>query len=333
MNVDEASAIIRTRPQLVAQGMTQASIGAAVRSGGLHKVGRGCFVEGDAWDAANHEARHLMTVVATDLRAHGVVFSHVSACILHGLPLVRHLPGRVHTSGRALNGQVRRSEPEVARHQVAVLEPDITDVDGIRCTTLARSVADTIRCVPEETALTIADAAMRRIAWDETTRTYDVAAGDRFRSEVRAQLPVGGRGVKQARMILDLADGRADGPGESISRLYLVQLGYPVPTLQARVRGQKGAYLFLDMLLEDLGVIAEFDGMVKYSDPEMLGGRSTAEAVLDEKAREDWIRGVTGMRVVRWGWEDIASVDTLRRRLRAFGLYPPGRPRPASDHL
>jgi hypothetical protein len=328
MDIDEAFASILTRAQLTGRGMSPASITRAVRDGTLRKLGRGCYIHGDVWAAARHEARHLLVVVATSLRSTEVTFSHVSACIVHGLPLVRHLPGRVHTSGRTLNGQVRRSEPEVARHQVDVGESHVTRVGGMRCTTLSRSVADTIRSVPQEAAITIADAALRRVAWDDRRRTYDVAAAERFRSEVRAQLPAGGRGVIQARMIIELADGRADGPGESISRLYLVQLGYRTPKLQVSVRGPKGVDLELDMVLEDVGRIVEFDGKVKYLDPRMRGGRSTEEVLLAEKAREDWVRGVTAMPVIRWGWDTIDSIDTLRRRLRAFGIYPPPAPRP-----
>jgi hypothetical protein len=323
MYIDEASAVVQTRPQLIRRGLTQASIASAVSGGSLQRLGRGCYVDQHAWDAANHEDRHMLRVVAAHVRSAGIVFSHVSACVIHGLPLVRHLVARVHTSGRVLNGQVKRSEPDIARHQIDVPESDITEIGGIRCTTLARSVADALRCVPAETAITLADAALRRLAWDDKSRTYDVDAAERFRAEVLSKLPVGGRGVKQARLILTMADGRADGPGESISRLYLIQLGYRTPALQVRVRGPHGVDLLLDFVLEDLGVIGEFDGKVKYTDPEMRAGRTTEDILLAEKSREDWIRGVTGKRVIRWGWDDIASVDTLRRRLRAFGLYPP----------
>lgn len=323
MDIEDAYASVLTRPRLASRGMTQASIAAAVRGGALQKVGRGCYVEQDAWDAANMEARHVMAVVAADMRSVEAVFSHVSACVLHGLPLVRHLPRRVHTSGKVLNGQVKQSRPDVARHQVDVADDDRMQVAGIRCTTLARSVADTIRCVPEETAITIVDAAMRRVAWNDARRSYDLETAERFRTEVRSKLPVGGRGVKRARMILELADGRADGPGESITRLYLIQLGYRTPRLQVPVRGPKGVDLLLDLVLDDVGRVVEFDGRVKYVDPEMRNGRTVEQVVLDEKAREDWVRGVTGMPVVRWGWDAIESADTLRRRLRAFGIYPP----------
>lgn len=324
MRIDEAAGAVRTRPMLLRRGMAQASIEAAVRDGSLKRIGRGSYVDASVWDAANHEAQHLMSVVSAHRRAdRDIVFSHVTACLLHGLPLVRHVPGGVHTSGAQLNGRVMRSEPEVARHQVAVPDSDVVVVAGIRCTTLARSVADTIRYVPEETAISIADAAMRRVAWDDAGRRYDSDAAERFRVDVRSKLPVGGRGVKQARYAIGLADGRAQGPGESISRLYLVQLGYRTPRLQVPVRGPKGADLHLDMVLDDVARVAEFDGKVKYVDPEMRAGRPMEDVLLAEKAREDWIRGVTGLPVVRWAWDDIASIDTLRRRLRAFGMYPP----------
>ncbi|RZI95026.1 MAG: hypothetical protein EOO67_03425 [Microbacterium sp.] len=120
-----------------------------------------------------------------------------------------------------------------------------------------------------------------------------------------------------------MGDGRAQLPGESISRLYLMQLGFAAPRLQVPVVGPAGHHYYVDFGLDDVGVWGEFDGRDKYLDPVMRGGVDLEEVLLQEKAREDWIRGTIGRRVVRWDGRHIASASTLARRLAAFHVEPP----------
>jgi len=100
------------------------------------------------------------------------------------------------------------------------------------------------------------------------------------------------------------------------------RLGFAPPRLQVRIPLEKGWY-DIDFGIDDAGVWGEFDGEGKYTDPQMLGGRSTAEAVLEEKRREDDIRGRTRRSMIRWGSRDIASLSRFRRRLAAFHVHPP----------
>ena len=60
------------------------------------------------------------------------------------------------------------------------------------------------------------------------------------------------------------------------------------------------------------GVVGEFDGMVKYS--RALTGQDPAEAVFDEKRREDALRAL-GLTVVRWTWHDLAQFAPILARL------------------
>ena len=56
----------------------------------------------------------------------------------------------------------------------------------------------------------------------------------------------------------------------------------------------------------------------------MRAGRKTEQVLMDEKHREDVIRGVTGWRPIRWGSEHIRDLDVFARRLQSFGIRPPG---------
>lgn len=284
-------------------------------------------MDGASWREWTSEDRHRIRVIAAQRRRGegpgGGVFSHVSAAVLWGLPLARCEPERVHVSGAATNGHVRAGEPAVARHEVTVAEQDIAVVDGMRCTSLPRTIADVLRSASEETGISLLDAALRAVADGEGLGAHDETAVEELREEVARHLHPGARGVRRARALLDLGDARAHLPGESISRLYLRHIGFAPPRLQVPIDGPRGTRYFADFGLDDAGVWGEFDGRAKYLDPAVRGTDVDVEAaLLAEKEREDWIRGTTGRRVVRWGGQDIRDAGTLRARLAAFRVFP-----------
>lgn len=325
MLLPDARAMLRSRRDLARAGLSGRALAAEVNAGALRRVGRGWYVAAGTWQATYAEGRHLLRIAAAAERrppTSSLVFSHCSAAVLWGLPLFRTEPRRVHVSGIHANGHVAAGDPLVARHEVAVPGHDIVEIDGIPCTSLARTVADTVRMASEEAAIAVADAAIRLVAWDATERSYDTATAEAFRAGVRARLPRGGRGVVHARAIVEFADGRAQLPGESVSRWYLSLLGYAPPRLQVAIPGPSGRDYFVDFGLDDVGAWGEFDGLGKYSDPAMLAGRTSADVMIDEKRREDWIRGTTGRPFARWELGHVRSPAALAARLRSFHLSP-----------
>lgn len=332
MRVSDARAALHTHEQLLTDGRPNRAIRHAVATGALHRLSRGLYVDGTRWSLAKTEEQELFLAVAAHHRLQGetAVFVSTSAAALHELPLVRVAPRRAHVAGPKANGQVRACSPFVARHELTIARVDVIEIDGIRVTSLARTVADLLRTAPAETAISVADAALRREAWDNDAHTYDEARAAAFRAHVSRRLHTGARGVVQARRLLDMADGRADGPGESISRLYLLTLGVNRLRLQVPVAGPRGRDFYVDFGLDDAGVWGEFDGKAKYTDPALRRPGETAEDVLlRQQERENWIVGATERRFVRWGWEHIASIDTLARRLSEFRVLPAHVPSPA----
>lgn len=325
MQMADARAMMRSRGALERGGYSSRAIATSVASREIRRLDRGWYVEGAEWDRLYSEGRHLLRVLAAHERQPGsssFVFSHCSAAVLWGLPLFRVEPRRVHVSGIHANGHVAGGDPLIARHEVAVGAAEITVVGGIRCTSLSRTVADAIRFASEETAVSIADAALRLVAWNDPTRSYDVAAAESLRAQVRAHLPRGARGVRRARWVMGFADGRAQLPGESVSRLYLHHLGFAAPRLQVFLPGPDGSSFAVDFGLDDADAWGEFDGLGKYTDPTILAGRDTATAVLDEKRREDWIRGTTHRKFGRWESAHIRSAESLGARLASFHISP-----------
>lgn len=324
MDLDAARAAVRSAESFGAEGVGRAEIGRRCERGELIKLHPGRWANAAAYAALHPEQKHLVRIAAAlDAgRGSAAVLSHVSAAVLHGLPVPRHPLDKVHRSGRTTRGTVAGTAL-VASHDVDVPEADVCVIDGVRATTLTRTVIDIARSCRPATALSVADAVFRRVAMGR--RSYDVDTAERLRAELGRRLHAiaGGRGVVAARRIVGFADGRADRPGESITRLFLRQLGFTRFRLQVPVPGPRGITFASDIAVDDIPALVEFDGVAKYVDPDMTRGQSVREVVTAEKEREDWVRAVTGRPVVRVMWPDIASPAALAALLRRHGIRAP----------
>ncbi|WP_396656627.1 hypothetical protein [Microbacterium sp.] len=323
MGATEAAGQLQSREQLSDQGMSNRAIAADVAEGRLVKVHTGWFVRGSAWRAAQAEARHRLQVLAAHRQLRGAdPFVLCSAAVLHDLPLHRISPRRVHMASLTSDGRTRPPvgrRPLVARHEMRIPDSDLCEVDGIVCTTRERTVFDLARLSPREAGISVADAALRQVAWDSASWAYATAAAGEWHELMRTRVmrAAGARGIRRARFILPFADGRAQLPGESVSRLYLADMGFHVPRLQVPIRGPDGTWYYVDF---DLGSAwGEFDGRVKYKAQD----KDDAMAVLQaEKERQDWIHGTTHRPIARWGFAHMPTAAALARRLAAFGVYP-----------
>lgn len=323
IDIAGARALITTRAELRSRGHSERDIEHLVTDGALRRVRNNRYVEGDAWASLWNEGRHLVEVVATQLNsaAPGPVFWGASAAVLHGLPLYRLAPKRVHAA--IMTARHGRTAAGVMWHRVPVDAVDIVERDGIRYTSLERTVLD-LACTSAATvALSAADAALRSVAVSGQVQDAAIARDWKEQMLARAERPRR-PGIRGAREILSVADGRAQLPGESVSRLHLLSLGFSAPALQVHVVGSAGQNYWLDFGFRRSRCFGEFDGQGKYLDDSIRGRRSADEVVIAEKRREDDIRGVTGWRIVRWGSEDITSASALGAKLASFGIRPPG---------
>ncbi len=318
---DDVSSMLHSRASLIADGWSARAITAALDAESLHRVRRGWFMRREDWASLWPEGRHLGHVIAVgrDARGDRPVFAGPSAAVLHGLPLYRVSPRRVHV---VVGDRERRSAPDVFRHEGSVPGSDVTERHGHRCTTLERTVRDLARSVPHRAAVAAADAALLRVSGGP--RSYDGDFAREWKREQVALLPRGGRGVVAARESIAFADGRAESSGESVSRIHLVALGFQRIELQVPV-AIPGGMAWIDIGLPDEKAFGEFDGKTKYLDEQIRSRRSIEEIVLREKQREDLVRGVTQWRLARWEDEHIDTAAALARRLASFGIRAPGR--------
>ncbi|MDQ0645309.1 hypothetical protein [Microbacterium murale] len=322
INFEQADAMLRSRDSLVATGITDRQLRALVASETLIRVHRGFYVDGDSWRELWAEGRHLLRVISHARSSPGEspAFMQMSAGVLWGLPLYRVPDGVVHALIQGTRHT--RTVAGIARHDIDVAENDIVERHGLRCTSLARTVFDMVRTVSPEAAISAADAALRMIA--VSGQAQDAVVAEQWRDDVLRLAAPGLRSVRKVRWAVGFADGRAQLPGESVSRLQLSRLGFSDIDLQVHVVGAEGDNYFMDFGFPRSRMFGEFDGEGKYLEPELRATPTPADAVLAEKRREDDVRGVTGWGVRRWGGIHIRSADALGARLTAFGIHPPG---------
>ena len=169
---------------------------------------------------------------------------------------------------------------------------------------MARTLVDVACSSPLPTTVIAGDAALRRGLVTPAELALAVA-----RTRHR-------RGAAAARRALSFADRRSESAGESRARLILSAQGLPEPVLQIRIYDRAGVLVGrVDLGYPGLGVLIEFDGMVKYRKP-LRPGQQPEEVVIAEKRREDLLRSL-GYTVVRFVWSDLADPAAMAATVRA----------------
>jgi predicted transcriptional regulator of viral defense system len=270
-------------------------------------VRRGVYAERATWEALD---RYAGQQLARAWAAHvtiGVdhVMSHDSAAHAWGLPVVLPRSHLVHITRPGVWGS--RTEHGV-KHHLAMRPPSTEIVVGLPVTGLARTAMDLAREHGYECGAAAADRAMR---WGVIADDFDEVTGH------MKSWP----GVTRARHAAAVADPGADTPGETLTRLMLLELGIGVPVTQFPVPVSNGV-AWCDLLVGRH--VVEFDGRRKYRDAAAGGDaeRAAEEIVWAEKVRE---RDVTahGLGMSRVFWEDclgrarFATMDRLRREYDA----------------
>jgi hypothetical protein len=288
--------------RLLNQGFSYDEIGRSCRRGELRRIRRGAY----AAVAPNQSVvdRHRQMIMATvpQLRADAVV-SHTSAAVLHFLPVPDRALAKVHlTRPRTVGGGKQRSL--IALHSSRLEAPDITQIDGVPVTSLARTVFDLARSMPFDQAVAAGD------------RALAIGMAIELLSDMLERGKYWG-GIRAAQRVTSFIDGRAESVGESYSRVRCHQLNLPAPEPQLKIVDRGQIVARCDLGWAEFGTVGEFDGRIKYGRL-LLPGETAEDAVVREKRREDRIRDL-GWQVVRWIWVELFGFEVVRDRLaRAF---------------
>ena len=291
---------------------TRQSRAAAARAGLLHRVARGAYINAATWSTLTARERYVMTVhaIGATRRSHQVL-SNESAAAIHGLPLIG-IPRTVHLSVPTTAS--RPSNERITTHAARLRESDIVEVEGLRVTSLIRTVVDLAAVAPFASAVAVVDAAILVDRWGRhqpmTTRTQ-------LLEQWAAMQPL--RAHSRARTAIDFGEDRSESPLESVSRVSMWVLGAPAPRLQAIHRDDEGDIGYSDFYWPEHRAIGEADGDSKYLDPGLRGTKTAEQVILDEKHREDRLRAITTS-FTRWRWEQAANPQRLRPKLEQLGL-------------
>jgi len=293
---------IKLTGELLAEGWSPAELERMARSGKLQRIRRGAYELAPAKSLERRD-QHRRLIAAT-LRQTSVdsAISHMSAAVMHQLPIWNDQLDKVHiTRNQPGGGKVRRY---VHLHAAPLPAIDVCEIEGQRVTTLARTILDLLRTLTMELAVPIGDAALR------LGLTLEELA------EVAGRC-IGWRGMLQARRAMNFLDARSESAGESYSRVLLDRVGVPAPTPQYEVWHRGVLIGRADFGWEEFRTLGEFDGKEKYGKL-LKPGQTAADAVFEEKRREDALRDL-GWQIVRWIWADLYHPEELQRRLeRAF---------------
>jgi AbiEi antitoxin C-terminal domain/Protein of unknown function (DUF559) len=201
-----------------------------------------------------------------------------TAAWLHGIDVMRYgeldVVPPLETS--VLRGHARVNRPECKRASRDLLPEDWMWLGPVRLTTPVRTALDLCCSLSRRDALAALDAFMGKfgITREELQRLLR-----RYRRR---------RGVVQARQIVALGDGRSESPGESWTRLEIIDRGLPAPKPQHWVLVGGVPTYRLDLAYPHARIVVEYDGEAYHTSPEQRAA---------DEARRDWLR--------RHGWRVI----------------------------
>jgi len=278
-------------------------------AGKLTRIRPGTYVASAEWVGLSPSSQHrtIARALAPELGP-GYAFSHITAAILHGWPLIGPAPDRVHVVDLDATSVTHRLG--VVRHAPQDAVPiDLThQFRGVRVTSpLVTAVLVATTCEPSTAAVAI-DGGVRSASVDPAS--------------LQLALPdPPARGSRRAQLVVAALDARHESVGESYTAVRLVELGIGPVEPQYEFRLPDGTIRRVDFWISSLGVVLEFDGQQKYVDHTMLAGRDAAQVLWQEKIREDQLRALPEVRtVIRVTWWHLAEPERLRALLRQHGV-------------
>jgi hypothetical protein len=264
---------LATTAQLRAAGVSDERVAALCRAGELVAVRRGVYTSAAWWASWDvYVARPLARIRAAELTLTSPhVFSHDSAAILHGVPLLRPDRTEVHVSRLDLRG--RRSRHGIHHHGARYRPDQVEVVRGLEVLDPARTVVDLAREHGYRAGLVAADGALqlgltRRELW----AAAEAMAGWPYSLTVNA-------------VVADSDEG-AESPGETLARELVLECG-----LGGTVETQFPVQTVSGVVWADLRVgrhLVEFDGRTKFHSAEDGGLREVdlEQLVWDERRRQ-----------------------------------------------
>lgn len=293
-----------------ARGKDHNEILRQVKRNEIVRIAPGVYAPQPLWSSSYPETKHALRVYAQNSRLRHPIFVLYSAAAVYEIALLAGWPDIVHVAERRDPKRGSRSRGQLFRHRAPLRDDEITTIDGITVTTVARTAYDLACELPFTDGVAMLDHIRRRglASMDELTQSF-----------------IGGRklpGRPRALKALEFSTDLSDSVQESRSRVLIYALGFPMPELQFTLNCDGRTYR-ADFWWKEYRHWAEFDGKGKYLSPEFQGGRSADKVVVAEKRREDAIRRHVNA-FSRWEKSDLDDPRKLHQILTSNGLQSNG---------
>lgn len=291
---------MRLTSQMYRLGHSAQSLRREVAQQKLVHIRRGAYRAGD--QDLSPEQAHLELVAATIAQARGeVVISHVSAAVVHGLPVNRAWLHRAHVTAEGKQTHSSQRGP-VVRHRAKQFE--WLEVDGRRVTTVAQTVVDLCRRATWRDGVALADAALRVGVTKPELQNLVLAQPGRHHN-------------RKVLAVIDFAHEGSETAGESHTRAVMFEAGVEMPELQAVFVDPEGE-MRTDFWWRERHVFGEFDGTVKYG--RALRNGQPLEAVLRKERHREVRLQRLGEEPARFIWAELTPARVRRIVLDAFAL-------------
>ena len=202
----------------------------------------------DSTAADDPIARARLALLAT---RHDIVLSDVSAAFAWGLPLPPWIELNEGPLSLAAPAETSRTELSGVRgRRLALPDDHLTELQGMRLTTPARTWLDCAQLVPLPHLIAMGDALLRR----DYGTLNDLELITRWARRRR--------GVVNARVALPLLNRDSASPGESLARAHLVLAKIPMPECNRDIFDEGQWLACVDMVWRSQRLIVEYDGIV-----------------------------------------------------------------------
>ena len=200
VRADPTLPLVFTREDAVAAGMSRHQIAHRVRTGCWRTLRRAVYIQQRRYAVLTAREQHTTAVVATLMaRPDEVVASHLSAAVAYGWVLPLAGAGPVTLTDGDLDAPTRH-RPDLTVQVASLPASDVrtrsTGVAGtrweVRMTSRARTVADTLRHLPNADGVALADSALRgaRVSYEQVAAVLDRQSCWPYAENARRALPL-----------------------------------------------------------------------------------------------------------------------------------------------
>lgn len=300
----DLSHCVRLRRELLEEGYSDQQLRASTRSGVLHRVRQGAYVDGELWRSLSPADQHRVMIRAVLRTSHpSTVVTHVSAAVERGAPVWGIPLTEVHTT--RTDGKGGRREAGVVHHRGELQEEHVEVINGIRVSTAARCAIEVSTMAGVEQALVTVNGMLHQRMLTQPELEAMAADLKHWPDTLGANL------------VIRLCDARFESPAETRTDALCRAQHLPRPEPQVAVYDERGElYARVDFAWVDLGVFLEVDGNEKY-EIFRREGESLDAYLMREKRREERICQLTGWVCIRIGWADLERPAITARRIRA----------------